>query len=129
EEAFHLLRSADVSCFWTFYAGAVPFALGMLYFVADMSRSSLAQRDAAFVAVGMTLLYFWMRYSQAKFCAGLWRTLNPGEGTKFSRRERFSTFAALSLLQAFHLPILVAGAFFAIPLGWVLAAQQNFSVL
>jgi len=129
EEAFHLLRSADVACFWTFYLGAVPFALGMLYFVADMSRSSLAQRDAAFVAVVMAALYFWMRYTQAKFCAGLWRTLSPGAAPAASRRDRFASLAALWLLQALHLPILVIGAFFAIPLGWVIAAQQNLSVL
>ncbi len=129
EEAFHLLRSADVTCFWTFYLGAVPFALGTLYFVADMSRSSLAQRDAAFVAVVMVALYFWMRYSQAKFCAGLWRTLSPGAERVTTRRERFASVAALSLLQALHLPIFVVGAFFAIPLGWVIATQQNFSVL
>lgn len=129
EEAFHLLRSTDVACFWTFYLGAVPFALGMLYFVADMSRSSMAQRDAAFVAVAMTALYFWMRYTQAKFCAGLWRTLSPGSERPVSRRDRFASLAALWLLQALHLPILVIGAFFAIPLGWVIAAQQNLSVL
>ena len=129
EEAFHLLRSTDVACFWTFYLGAVPFALGMLYFVADMSRSSMAGRDAAFVAVAMTVLYFWMRYTQAKFCAGLWRTLSPGSERPVSRRDRFASLAALWLLQALHLPILVIGAFFAIPLGWVIAAQQNLSVL
>jgi hypothetical protein len=129
EEAFHLLRSTDVACFWTFYLGAVPFALGMLYFVADMSRSSMAQRDAAFVAVAMTALYFWMRYTQAKFCAGLWRTLSPGSERPVSRRDRFASLAALWLLQALHLPILVIGAFFAIPLGWIIAAQQNLSVL
>lgn len=129
EEAFHLLRSADVACFWTFYLGAVPFALGMLYFIADMSRSSLAQRDAAFVAVIMAALYFWMRYTQAKFCAGLWRTLSPGSERPTSRRDRFASLAALWLLQALHLPILVVGGFFAIPLGWIIAAQQNLSVL
>lgn len=129
EEAFHLLRSADVACFWTFYLGAVPFALGMLYFVADMSRSSLAQRDAAFVAVAMTALYFWMRYTQAKFCAGLWRTLSPGSERPTSRRDRFASLAAMWLLQALHLPILVIAAFFAIPLGWVVATWQNLSVL
>ena len=35
EEAFHLTRSLDVKFFWVFYLGAVPFAVGFLYFVAD----------------------------------------------------------------------------------------------
>jgi len=129
EEAFHLLRSADVACYWTYFLGAVPFAIGTLYFIADMSRSGLATRDAAFAALVMAALYFWMRYCQAKFCAGLWATLNPGQGATLSRRDHFARLAALWLLQAFHLPLLIVGAFFAIPLGWVMATQQNFSVL
>ncbi|NLT69787.1 MAG: DUF4129 domain-containing protein [Verrucomicrobiaceae bacterium] len=129
EEAFHLLCRAGVSCYWSYYLGAVPFALGTLYFVADMSRSGFAQRDAAFVAVVMTALYFWMRYCQAKFCARLWWTLNPEAAAAPPRRGRFAGLAALFLLQAFSLPVLVIAAFFAIPLGWAVAMQQNFSVL
>ncbi|MEQ1839677.1 MAG: hypothetical protein ABL994_04640, partial [Verrucomicrobiales bacterium] len=129
EEAFHLVRSLEVRHFWTFYLGAVPFALGFLYFTADMSRSSLAERDAAFAALVMVALYFWMRYCQAKFCAGLWDALNPGNERRSGRSGQFGSLAALWFLHAFHVPLLVVGFFFVIPLGWILAAQQNFTVL
>lgn len=129
EEAFHLVRSLEVRHFWIFYLGAVPFALGFLYFTADMSRSSLAERDAAFAALVMVALYFWMRYCQAKFCAGLWEALNPGNERRSGRSGQFGSLAALWFLHAFHVPLLVVGFFFVIPLGWILAAQQNFTVL
>ncbi len=130
EEAFHLVRSLELGHFWTLYLGVVPYALGFLYFAADMSRSSFAERDAAFAALVMVALYFWMRYCQAKFCAGLWGVLNPARvRVSIGRLERFGSIVALFLLHAFHLPLLVVGSFFVLPLGWIMAAQQNVNVL
>lgn len=129
EEAFHLLRSVGPGAFWTFYLGAVPWAVGLLYFVADMSRSSLAGRDAAFAAIVLALLYFWMRYCQALFCARLWDRLSPGRLPASGRFARFGAVSALFLLQSLQAPLLAIGLFFAIPLGWILAAQQNFAAL
>lgn len=130
EEAFHLVRSLELRHFWTFYSGAVPYALGFLYFAADMSRSSFAERDAAFAALVMVVLYFWKRYCQAKFCAGLWDVLNPVRvRSSIGPLERFGSIVALFLLHAFHVPLLVIGFFFVLPLGWILAAQQNVNVL
>jgi len=129
EEAFHLVRTADAATFWRYYLGAVPWAVGLLYFVADMGRSSLAGRDGAFAAMILTALYFWMRMSQARFCASLWARLDPGGVPKMTRGERFRAHAAHALCQSVQLPLLVIGLFFAIPLGWILATQQNFAAL
>lgn len=129
EEAFHLVRSADVKSFWLFYLGAVPWAVGLLYFVADMGRSSLAARDAAFAALALTGLWMWMRLCQAKFCASLWEKLNPGSLPRSGFGDRLRALAALWFLQAFQIPAVALGIVFAIPLGWILAAQQNVSVL
>ena len=129
EEAFHLVRSAGAGAFLRYYLGAVPWSVGLLYFVADMSRSSLAARDAAFASLLLAGLYFWMRYCQARFCAALWERLNPGRIPAASGWARFGVIAALFFLQSFHVPLLAIGLFFAIPLGWIVAMQQNFSVL
>ena len=43
EEAITLLRAAPASALVAYYAGAVPFWLGLLYFVADMSQSAFAR--------------------------------------------------------------------------------------
>jgi hypothetical protein len=129
EEAFHLVRTVDLGAFWWYCAGAVPWSVGLLYFVADMGRSSLAGRDAAFAAVAMTLLWMWMRFTQAKYSAMLWERLNPGHRTVGGFAGRARAISALWFLQAFQIPMLVLGLFFAIPLGWILATQQNLSVL
>lgn len=129
EEAFHLVRTADPLTFWKYYLGAVPWAVGLLYFVADMGRSSLAARDAAFAALILTGLYFWMRMSQARFCASLWARLDPGGVPKMTRGELFRAHSAHALCQSVQGPLLMIGLFFAIPLGWILATQQNFAAL
>ncbi len=129
EEAFHLARSADAGSFCLYYLGAVPWAVGLLYFVADMSRSSLAGRDAAFAALAMTALWLWKRYCQAAFCAKLWDGLNPGHLPRLGAGDRFRSLAALWFVQAFRFPLLVVGMFFAIPLGWILATFQNANAL
>jgi hypothetical protein len=119
----------EVKYYWWFYAGAVPFAIGMLYFVADMGRSSLAADDAPAAAAGMAAIYFWMRWCQAGFCAGLWDTISPGQLPKRTGVERLRAVAALFLLQSLNLPFLLVGLFFAVPLGWIVAMLQNFTVL
>jgi hypothetical protein len=129
EEAFHLVRTLDPAAFCWYAAGAVPWAVGLLYFAADMGRSSLAGRDAAFAAVAMTLLWMWMRFTQAKFGAALWDRLNPGHRPDQGIAGRARALAALWFLQAFQIPMVAVGLFFAIPLGWILATQQNLSVL
>jgi len=123
------VRTVDLGAIWWYGCGAVPWSVGLLYFVADMGRSSLAARDAAFAAVAMTFLWMWMRFTHAKFCARLWDRLNPGHLPANGAADRFRALAALWFLQAFQIPMLIVGLFFAIPLGWILATQQNFSAL
>lgn len=129
EEAFFLARSAGVESYCLYYLGAIPWALGLLYFVADMSRSSLADRDAAFAALWLSLLWFWRRYCQAAFCARLWDRLNPGHRQALASRERFRALGALWFAQAFRVPLLALGLFFAVPLGWIVASLQNLNAL
>lgn len=129
EEAFHLVRSADLKEFWLYAMGMVPWSVGLLYFLADMSRSSLAARDAVFSALVLTLLWLWMRYAEARFCESLWARLNPGGLPVLSKSDRFRNLSAMWLLQAFQLPLIAAGLFFAVPLGWVIAFLRNIPAL
>ncbi|MDA7922305.1 hypothetical protein N9B73_11160 [Verrucomicrobiales bacterium] len=129
EEAFHLLRSIDLNLYWRFYLGTIPFVIGLLYFAADMSRSGMAREDAAFVAGIMALLYVWMRVCQARFCDGLWNFLSPKTDGEIRKRICFRGVAALLLLHSIQGPLLVIGLITVIPLGWVIAARENLSVL
>lgn len=129
EEAFHLLRMVDLRYYWIFYAGAVPFVVALLYFSADMSRSSRAGESMLEGALVMTALCLWLRVAQAVFSRGLWRTIQPESRLVERRGEMFRQFAALSFVQAFQVPLLVIGLILALPLGWIVAFLQNATVL
>lgn len=129
EEAFHLLRSLDPQRWLVFYLGAVPFAVGLLYFGADMGRSGQAADSSAWVSLVMVGLYGWLRWCQACFCAGLWETLSPGQIPRLSQRKRFGQFSALFFVQSFHIPLLIVGGFFALPIAWVIAFLQSSVVI
>ncbi|MGB0153178.1 MAG: DUF4129 domain-containing protein [Verrucomicrobiales bacterium] len=129
EESFHLLRSVDVRYFWIYFLGSAPFVAGLLYFVADMSRSSLAQETVIPASLAMAGLYFWMRYCQARFCEGVWDAINPGSPAAIRGWDRFGNLSALFIVQALQVPLLLAGALFVVPVGWVIAMLQNATVL
>ena len=129
EEAFHLLRSVDVKYFLILFLGTTTFAGGLLFFIADMSRSGLARETVIPSSLGVTALYFWMRYCQVKFCEGLWKTINHGSSASILGTLQFRNLSALLLIQALHIPLMLAGLLFVIPLGWIIATLQNSTVL
>src|SRR5882757_11326187 len=67
EEATHLLRTAPGATLAVYYAGAIPFILGVLYFCADMSRSPFARQHLIEAALGVSGLFLWMKVCQALF--------------------------------------------------------------
>ena len=69
EDAIRLLRSLPASTWLVYAAGAVPFGLGGLYFFAEMSQSAFAMRDLPAAALGMALLFGWLKTCQAVFAA------------------------------------------------------------
>lgn len=129
EEAFHLLRTTDLRNYWALYLGMVPFAIGLMILVAEMSRRSGEDGTGFVLAVALVIAYFWLRYCQAKFCEGLWSTVSPGMHEPIGRGKLFPRLAAYWCLQAFHAPLVVLGLFLAIPIGWIIAALENSSVL
>lgn len=127
EQAFHLLRTTSLANLWLYYLGAIPFVVGAFFFWADMSRSSYASRDAAFLASSVAVLYVWMKFWQGKFCHRLWEQLHPsGDQVRLNRGRQLRHTSAQVFLHAFSLPALLISTIFA---GWVVAFFQNASVL
>ena len=60
EEAVHLLRSMPFSVLCIYFIGALPFALGNLYFWADMSNGAFAESHAGLESLMVVLLFVWM---------------------------------------------------------------------
>ena len=47
--------------------GSLPFILGLLYFWADMSRSPFARQHLTGAALGLALVFLWMKFWQTIF--------------------------------------------------------------
>src|ERR1700723_2335057 len=90
EEAVHLLRTAPAGTLAAYYAGTLPFALGLLFFWSDMARSPFAARHLAEASLGLALLFLWMKFWQTVFTFGLRAQLTgaPTLGLNFARCRR-----------------------------------------
>jgi hypothetical protein len=129
EEATHLLRTAPVATLTTYYLGAIPFVLGLLFFWADMSRSPLAPQHVAGASFALALLFFWMKFCQSLFArrvraqAAHETFLAPGfrRGLRIFFMQGIIQSTALFLLPLASVPIL--------PVAWVYAFYQSASAL
>src|ERR1041385_4539994 len=125
EEAIHLLRAAPLSTIATYYLGALPFVLGLLYFWTDMSRSPFASGHLAEGALGMAPLFVWMKFWQGMF-ASILRARLVGDAAPTlnflrGRRILFSQ-VALQPLGLFLLPLALVTVF---PFPWIYAFFQS----
>jgi hypothetical protein len=127
EEAVHLLRCAPLSLHAAYAVGALPFVLAFLYFWADMSRGAFAREHAALGAVGMGLLFWWMKCWQAVFAAAVRARIAGGAAAPWTARRagRMAlTQLALQPSGLFALPLAFALLF---PFAWVYGFYQNLT--
>ena len=127
EEAIHLLRAAPAAALASYYAGTLPFVLGLLYFWADMSRSAFAAQHLAGSALGLALLFVWMKCWQAIFV----RRIRAGFGglppMTAGRCGRLCIAQiALQPTGLFLIPLSLVPIF---PFGWAYGFYQNVTVL
>ena len=129
EEAVHLLRCAPTGALAIYYAGAVPFVLGLLFFWAHATWFQPAGETVAWGALGLVALFVLMKATQAEFCARLLAQRLGAEASAWSWR-RFARLAATQLrLQPWTALVLPPAALFAVPFGWVFAYGQSATVL
>jgi len=129
EEAIHLLRRVPAAVLAGYYVGAGPFVLGLLYFWGDMSHSAFAARHLTPGALGVALLFLWMKFWQAIFAGNL-RALLVGESPALPGLRRCRRiFIAQTALQPSGLFLLPLSLIPALPFGWAYAFYQNLTAL
>src|SRR5207245_1088667 len=129
EEAFHLLRLASLTTLLTYYIGAAPFVLGLLYFWSDMSRGAFADERLGVETMGLTLVFFWMKGCQAIFARRLRGQIlgRPTAALTFKRASQIAIIQAiLQPLGLFLIPLAVLLLF---PVAWVYGFYQSVTAL
>ncbi|MGK0187706.1 MAG: hypothetical protein ACI9R3_003495 [Verrucomicrobiales bacterium] len=129
EQAFHLLRTAPLSTHCWCYLGMVPFAIGLLFFLTEMSRGAHAEVHLMNASLGIGLVYLWMKICQSIFCRRLWQHLSPGRALPTMTVSRWVRYGAVQIVVHSFAPILLAiGLLFLLPFGWIFAFLQNVTV-
>lgn len=129
EEAVHLLRGAAPAALAIYYAGTVPFALGVLFFWGHATWFYPPAADLAGEALGLVLLFAVMKTLQAEFCARLLASRLGSRPPQWGWRRLGRIARAQLRLQPWAALVAVFAALLALPFGWVYAYGQNLSVL
>ncbi len=131
EEVFYLLRSTPGTLLASYYVGTLPFVLAILYFWADMSQSAYAQQHLPTGALGLALLFVWMKTWHSIYASGLIDTLSESAPdsknigpVSFIRRAARQAFLQTTGLFTLPLALLITPAF-----PWAYALYQNASAL
>lgn len=129
EQAVHLVRAAPVGTLATYYAGTLPFALGLLYFWADLSRNPFAQQHAIAAALGVTALFLWMKFWQAVFAQKLRAQLSQAPPPSLTLARAGRIFWLQTALQPTALFVLPVSLVLTLPFAWTYAFYQNLTAL
>jgi hypothetical protein len=128
EEAAQTLRRTPARLWLAYYAGAIPFALGLLYFWADMSYGARAARHCGALALGLTGLFIWMKGWQTVFVASLRERLAGTEPQPWHPRRVGRMLLAQAIIQPSKLILLPLAAVTVLLFPWILAFYESVTV-
>jgi hypothetical protein len=129
EESVHLLRRTPAATFVVYFAGAVPWVAGVLYFWARATWFAPGVGERALAALVLVGLFAGLKVAQAEFCARLLADrlgTTPPPPSAARLRSLAATQLRLQVWGWFALPL---AAVLAAPFGWLFAFYQNASVL
>lgn len=129
EEATRILRSAPVRLLPRYYIGSLPFVLGLVYFWADMSRNPFAADHCSAAALGLALLFVWMKGWHSAFCRQLRAEINDRTDPPQGFPNALRIAANQAFIHATGLIALPVGMAFMVPFAWWYAFYQNATVL
>jgi hypothetical protein len=129
EEAVALLRATPFSAHLAYYLGAIPFWIGLLYFISDMSRSAYAANHIADASLGMALLYVWNKCWQTVYTSRLRAIVEGRDDAPWTRPRIFRMIAAQASLQPWGLLIRPIAILITIPFVWISNFYQSVTVV
>lgn len=129
EEAFHLLRHAPAAVWLAYLTGALPFTLGLLLFWSEMSQSGYAWRYHSVAALGLALLFFWLKCWQTVFCQSLLIRVTGRAAEAWNLRRVLRMIAQQASWQSTGLFLVPLAGLALVPFGMVFAFYQSLTVM
>lgn len=129
EEAVSLLRAAPAFAHLAYLLGAVPFWIGVLYFVADASRNAYAPSHLVDWSLGVAVLYLWKKTWQSVSAASLRAVLEGIPPEPWTARRVGRTILTQAAVQSWGLVARAIGTVATIPFGWVSTFFQNVTIV
>jgi len=127
EEAVHLLRSAPLRFYSPYLVGTIPFALGLLWFTAEMTWSAFATERLVDYSFAAALLFLWKQVWEAVFCSAIHERIS-GASEPWTIRRIFRMVTLQAALQPWSLIALPFAAVMMVPLAWTVAFFRNLSL-
>lgn len=128
EEAVHLLRTSPAAVIVPYFVGSLPFILGLLYFVADMSRSAFAEDHLFESSFTLAILFLWMKAWQSVFAIRLKACVAGIQPPGFNFRRVVRMVVVQTILQPLGLLLIPLAMSMTIPFAWIFALFQNITV-
>lgn len=129
EEAVGLLRQAPAAAWLAYVAGAVPFWLGALYFLADMSRNAFARDRLLGESLVLALLFLGLKCGQAIFCGHLRAALAGTLPPPWTVRRALRIVSIQAAIQPWGFLIRPIALIVTLPWVWVSNFYHNVTVL
>ncbi len=130
EEAVHLLRNAGSATLALYLTGAVPFAVGFLFFWTDMARNPFAPERLSAESLGIAILFIWKNVWQALFAARLYRELSsstsaPTVACSSGASRILYLIAVQAALQPLSWILVTLSSIVMVPFAWTVAFFRN----
>ena len=122
EEAVSLLRAASAATIVTYLVGAIPLAIGMLFFVTDMARDAFAAERLPLDSLAVAILLVWKSVWEALFEARLYSQLAGGQ-VRTARIGRLILMQAA--VQPLSLIVIPVSLLIMLPFPWAIAFFRN----
>ena len=129
EEAVGLLRRGSADTLLIYLLGAVPFWLGLLYFIADMAHDAYAPRRIPEASLAVAVLYVWMKCWQTAFTARLRDLLADRPGAPWTVARVLRLVATQAAWQPWGFIVRPIAANLLFPYSWVATFFQNVTIL
>ncbi len=123
--AAQLLRSAPLATLALYYIGSIPYVLGLIFFLNDMTYNTLAWRRLFPASLLMAALFIWMRCWQSVFCSRLRAWMDRHQPSRWTPGMVLRLICAQTIFSPPGLFLLPLSFLLVLPCGWAAACYQN----